>query len=260
VAVQTNSKIVKGLGTKFKDYMSRCAWMVIAGYPYEISSVQSETELTLAIEYQGPTDDTVGYAINWGGVGVWLDPGTDFCQYGKEWSLNGRCGCALFAAAGSTSPKYTGTSRVKILSGYLNGEGIPDSMACYLGPYSDTFRWDVAMNSYAFGLVIANGHQHDVVHGDYENAGGPPPVTGRPSSYDSCHGILVMSSNPSDTWGNRVGGYFRQIGTGIELYGQPGKAPDRTVIGVSTFRSNKANLVQGNATNTDILQDSLKGA
>jgi hypothetical protein len=91
--------------------------------------------------------------------------------------VNGRCGCALFAAAGATSPRYTGTSRIKVLSGYLNGEGIPDSIAGYFGPYSDTFVWDCAMNSFAFGLVIANGHQHDVQHGDYENAGGPPPVT-----------------------------------------------------------------------------------
>jgi hypothetical protein len=258
VEVTTNSKSVKGTGTHFKNYHEHCAWIVIDGYPYEIASVESETSLKLAIDYQGPSGTGKNYAINWGGVGVWLDPGTDFSQYGKEWSLNGRCACALWAAAGSTSPKYTGTSRVKVLSGYLNGEGTADSIAGYFGPYSDTFVWDVAMNSFAFGIVIANGHQHDIVHGDYENAGGPPPVTGTPSSYDSCHGILVMSDNPSDAWGNRVGGYFRQIGTAIELYGTPGNAPDWTVIGVSTFRSNKANLIVGNATHTDILQPSLQ--
>jgi hypothetical protein len=33
-----------------------------------------------------------------------------------------------------------------------------------------------------------------------------------------------MSSNHSDTWGNRIGGYFRQVGVAMELYGTPGKA------------------------------------
>jgi hypothetical protein len=71
-----------------------------------------------------------------------------------------------------------------------------------------------------------------------------------PSGYDSARGILVMSSDASDTWGNRIGGYFRQVGTAIELYGTSGKAPTYTVIGSCTFRSNKVNFVNGNATNT----------
>jgi hypothetical protein len=66
-----------------------------------------------------------------------------------------------------------------------------------------------------------------------------------------------MSDNPSDTWGNRLGGYFRQIGTAIELYGQAGKAPKFTVIGVCTFRSNQADLIVGNATETQILMPHL---
>jgi hypothetical protein len=257
VKVDTGSSMVTGSNTQWDECMTPCGWLVIDGYPYEILTVDSPTSLTLAIDYQGPNGSGKKYAINWGGVGVHLDPGTDFSQYGKEWSLNGRCGCALFASSGSTSPKYTGTSRIKVLSGYLNGEGIPDSIAGYFGPYSDTFVWDVAMNSYAFGLVVANGHQHDLQHGDYENAGGPPPVTGRPVEYASCHGILVMSDNSSDTWGNRLGGYFRQCGTAIELYGQPGKAPKFTVIGVSTFRSNKADFINGNATETQVLMPHL---
>lgn len=248
VSVETGSKTVAGSGARWDAAMAP-GWIVIEGYPYEIVEAGAEA-LTLAIAYQGASLSGAEYAVNWGGTGVWLEPGTDFTQYGKDWSIDGRCGCALFASAGATSPKYTGTSRIKVRSGYVNGEGIPDSIACYLGPYSDTFLWDVAMNSYAFGVVVANGHQHDLMHGDYENAGGPPPVTGLPVDYASCHGILVMSDNASDAWGNRLGGYFRQVGTGIELYGQPGKAPTWTVIGVSTFRSNKWNFINGNATNT----------
>jgi hypothetical protein len=249
VYVSTNSKSVAGLDTNWTATMAP-GWIVIGGYPYEVLRIDSPTNLTLAIAYQGPNASGTQYCLNWGGIGVWLEPGTDFTQYGKDWSLNGRCGCALFASTGSTSPKFTGTSRIKIKSGYLNGEGIPDSMACYLGPYSDTFVFDVALNSYAFGVVVANGHQHDIQHVDIENAGGPPPVTGMPVNHNSCRGILIMSDNNNDGWGNRIGGYFRQVGTAIELYGQPGKAPQYTVIGVCTFRSNKTNFVNGNATNT----------
>ena len=249
IVTSSGSKTIRGTGTSWTDAMTP-GWIVIAGYPYEIKSVDAGDALTLAIKYQGGSASLNTYAINYGGIGVWLDPGTDFTQYGKNWSLNGRCGCGLFASAGSTSPKFTGTSRIKVLSGYLNGEGIPDSIALYAGPFSDTFVFDVALNSYAFGVVIANGHQHDFQHLDVENAGGPPPVTGLPNSYDSCHGILVMSDNSSDAYGNRIGGYFRQVGTGIELYGSPGSAPTKTMFGVCTFRSNKVNFVSGNATNS----------
>jgi hypothetical protein len=249
VTVTTNSDTVYGQDVSWTPDMVP-GWIVIDGYPYEIVDVPADDMLTLAISYQGPSAAGKGYAVNSGGIGVWCEPGLGFTQYGKSWSLNGRIGCALFASSGTTIGSFTGTSRIKVLAGYLNGVGIPDSIAGYFGPYSDTFRWDVAMNSYAFGLVIANGHQHDLMHGDYENAGGPPPVTGLPTEYNSCHGILVMSDNSSDTWGNRLGGYFRQVGTAIELYGQPGKAPNYTVIGVATFRSCKATVVNGNATNT----------
>jgi hypothetical protein len=253
VSVSLGSKTVQGTGTAWTAAMESCAWLVIDGYPYEVLSVQGPAMLTLAIAYQGPSANGKSYAINWGGVGVWCEPGTDFTQYGKNWSLNGRCGCALFASAGSTSPKYTGTSRIKVKSGYLNGEGIPDSMAAYFGPFSDTFQFDVAMNSYAYFVVIANGHQHDVQHLDCENAGGPPPVTGKPTAYDSGRGVLVISDNSNDAFGNRIGGYFRQVGTGIELCGQPGKAPQWTIISASTFRSNKTNFINGNASNTQTL-------
>lgn len=249
VSVTTNSKRITSTGTQWTSSMVP-GWIVVDGYPYEIVDVDTGTSLTLAIAYQGPSGTGKGYAINFGGIGVWLEGGTDFCQYGKDWSLNGRCGCALFASAGTTSPKYTGTSRIKVRSGYLNGEGVADSIAAYLGPFSDTFVFDVSVNSYAFACVIANGHQHDVQHLDAENAGGPPPVTGRPTEYGSCRGILVMSDNSSDAYGNRLGGYLRQVGVGIELYGQAGKAPTWTVISAATFRSNKTNILLGNATNT----------
>ena len=251
VAATTNSKTVTGSGTDWHSSMASCSWIVIDGYPYEVVEVTSPTSLTLAIGYQGSSGSGKVYGLNWGGVGVWLEPGTDFTQYGKNWSLNGRIACALFASTGSTEPKYTGTSRIKVNSGYLNGEGVADSMAGYFGPFSDTFVWNVAMNSYACGVVIANGHQHDLQHMDCENAGGPPPVSGKPVQYNSCHGILVMGDNSSDTWGNRIGGYFRQVGTAIELYGHSAaEAPTQTVIGVCTFRSNKAAFVNGNATAT----------
>jgi hypothetical protein len=251
--VATGGKVVTGANTHWTADMAACSWLVIAGYPYEILRVDSETSLTLAIAYQGADQGAASYAINWGGVGVWCEPGTDFTQYGKHWELNGRCACALFASSGSTSPKFTGTSRIKVLSGYLNGEGIADSMACYLGPFSDTFAFNVAMNSYAYSVVIANGHQHDIQHLDCENAGGPPPVTGMPQEYGSCRGVLVMADNDNDAYGNRIGGYFRQVGTAIELCGQAGRAPRRTVIGVCTYRSNKADLVLGNAAETIVL-------
>lgn len=249
VSLRSNSKTVTGMNTNWSNRM-RPGWFVFKGYPYEIQSIDSPFQLTLAIKYQGQTQ--VGpYAISYGGVGIWLEPGTDFTQYGKDWSVNGRCGCALFASAGSTSPKFTGTSRIKVKSGYINGEGIPDSMGCYLGPFSDTFQWEVAMNSYTYGIVIANGHQHDISHVDIENAGPPPPATGGPTGHPGTKGVLVMSDNSSDTYGNRIiNNYIRQIGTAIELVGIQGNAPTQTKIAFNTFRSNTTNFINGNATNT----------
>lgn len=253
VNVEQGSTVVTGNDTEWTlDFTP--AWIVIEGYPYEVTGIVDESTLQLAIAYQGDTATNLDYAINYHGIGVWCEPGLGFTQYGKDWILNGRVSCALFCSAGATSPYFTGTSRIKVKAGYLNGESLPDSMACYLGPFSDTVQFDVSLNSYAYGIVIANGHQHDIQHVDCENAGPPPPVTGTPNDYDSCYGILVMSDNPSDTYGNRLGGYFRQVGTGIELYGASSDtAPTRTVIGVATFRSNADNIVLGNATNTTCL-------
>lgn len=246
VTVNQGSKSVKGNGVDWSG-ISLPAWMVVAGYPYEITKIVSPTQLNIALAYIGPSAAGASYGINFHGIGVWADPGLDFTQYGTAWSLDGRIACALFCSAGTGS---TGTSRLKIQAGYLNGAGIADSMAAYMGPFSDTNEWHVAMNSYAFGIVVADGHQHQLLDADYENAGSPPPVSGMPNDYSACKGILIMADNSSDTWGNRVGGYFRQVGTAIELYGRPGTAPTWTVIGPATFRSNSVNFINGNATNT----------
>lgn len=107
-------------------------------------------------------------------------------------------------------------------------------MACYLGPFSDTVWWEVASNNFAFHVVIANGHQHQILGADFENTTAPP-VTGGVSGFPACKGVLIMGDNASNTWGNRIiSSYFRQVGNAIELYG----VPTQSRIMGNTFRSN----------------------
>jgi hypothetical protein len=247
IEVNNGSPNVYGSGTGWSEDMIP-GFLVTGGYPYEILTVNSPTSITLAIGYCGETGRGLAYAISSGGILLWCDPGKGFTQYGQVSNLKGRSSCGVYMGAGTGA---TGTSRIKIRGGYLNGISLPDSIACYLGPYSDTVRWSAAANSFAFGVVIANGHQHDVSNADFENAGPPPPVTGMPTEYDSCKGVLIMSDNSSDTWGNRVvNNYFRQVGTAIELAGNEGFAPNWTKVAFNTFRSNGQKFVDGHATNT----------
>lgn len=245
VTATPGSKTVEGSGTQWTSALMP-GFIILGGYPYEIAAVSSPTRLTLAIAYQGRPLTGSNYAINTGGIWLWCDPGQSFTQYGQIEHLRGRnCGCIAYMQGGTGA---TGTSRIKFLSGYVNGAGLADCIAAYFGPFSDTMRWSVAANSWAFGVVIASGHMNDIISADFENAGGPPPVTGAAQSgYAACKGVLVMSDNASNTWGNRiVDCMLRQVGTAIEMVGDP----TRSKLFANVFRSNQANCVLGAATET----------
>lgn len=248
VAASQGSKTVIGSGMEWNESMLP-GFIILGGYPYEITSIQSPNQLSLALAFIGASSPAMPYAISSGGMLLWCDPGQGFTQYGQVRDLKSHTvGCPVYMSAGTRS---TGTSRIKFWGGYVNGGGIADSIGCYMGPFSDTTAWQVAANSFAFGVVIANGHQHDISSADFENAGPAPPVTGGPSGYAGNKAVLIMSDNSSDTWGNRVvNNYMRQVGTAIELAGASGFAPTKTKVAFNTFRSNSVNFINGNATDT----------
>jgi len=243
VSVTKGSKTVTGTGTNWSPDLLP-GFLNVAGYPYEIASINNSGSLTLALMYQGASNSNLTYAISTGGIFLWLDPGLGFTQYGQVLLKSHSVGYPVYMSYGAGA---TGTSRIKF-RGYINGGSIPDGIGAYMGPFSDTMEWRVACNSFAFGTVIANGHQNDIGGADYENAGTPPPVTGSSAQgYAAPKGVLIMGDSASNTWGNRiVNSYFRQVGTAIELCG----IPTQTKIGFNTFRSNPVIFEGGNATKT----------
>ena len=246
VGVTKDARTVTGSGTWTPAMVP--GFLIVGGYPYEIAAVNAPNQLTLAINYQGATASSLGYAISSGGIFLWLDPGLNFTQYGQVTDFKCRnVGVGVYCSAGGAG---RGTSRIKFLSGYGNGFSLADGIAAYFGPFSDTMKWSLAMNSWAFGVVIANGHMHDLTSADFENAGSAPPVTGGAAGYAGPKGVLIMSDNSSDTWGNRViDSQFRQVGTAIELLAGT-SPPTRTKVAFNVFRSNAVNFMGGNATET----------
>jgi hypothetical protein len=249
IKVAQNSQTIEGSGTAWTDDMYP-GFLIVGGYPYEILEVTDGNTMQLALKYQGETAAGLSYAVSSGGIFFWADPGLDFTQYGQVSDFKCRnVGCPVYCSAGSKSGG-TGTSRIKFLGGYCNGCSLPDSIAAYFGPFSDTMTWFVACNSFAFGCVIANGHFMDISGADFENAGSVPAVTGGADGYAGAKGVLVMSDCSSDTWGNRIiNCMMRQVGTAIELVSGV-EPPRHTKVAWNVFRSNSTNFVQGNSIDT----------
>lgn len=241
VNVTAGSKTVTGVGTSWWSGMVP-GFIIINGYPYEITGVQSATLLTIGIAYQGATATSQSYAMNLGGILLWFEPGMGFTQYGQIDNLKSHTvGTVVYCSAGTGG---TGTSRIKFNGGYVNGASLPDCIGAYFGPFSDTMKWNVAMNSWAFGVLIAGGHQNDISSADFENAGSIPVVTG-----GTPRAVLVMGDNASNCYGNRIiNNYARRIDIGFELYG----LNTQTIIAFNTTRSNTTDYKIDTARTTNL--------
>lgn len=235
----------------------------VNGLPHEITACSGTGPYTItsALQFEGANYSGSG-DISFGGKLLWLDPGSaasGFAQFGDIYDLKGHCVAnAIFAGSGANGS--LGTSRVKFTGGYVNGcsGSVPDTIGAYLGHYSDTFKTGIKMNSYAFSVFIADGHQHDISGLDWENASGSTPVVpscGSSPSYACAYGVYVMSDNASDTYGNRItNNYLRQAGSsqgvGITLNGIAGQYPTQTKIWGNTFRSLGTNCSISNSTHS----------
>lgn len=232
----------------------------VDGRPFEITAVNvAGGTVTTAVQYNGSTLVAAAYSISYGGKKYWFDPGLGFTQYIDIWNDKSHCvqNLATFSSGAMSSE---GTSRIKFHGGYSNGcsATIADSLAIYGGHYSDTVRPEIKLNSFAYGVVVADGHQWDITGMDWENASGTTPIVptcpGSPS-YACGVGVLIYSDNASDTYGNRVvDNYLRQAGssqgTGIWFDGISGQYPTMTILNSNTSRSLLALCNTSNSTNT----------
>jgi hypothetical protein len=228
-----------------KDSTTGTSW------PYEIASVTDSTHLTTAIQHIGASQSGVGYSLHKGGVLFWHDPGPtsgNANQYSNYFVVNTQSVWMTHYIA-STSSAVRVNSRINFWGGWNNTNGVgQDQIFAYCGHYCDTMNFiGVAANGHAFGIVIADGHQNTVAFTRFENTAAPSVPT-----YGTCtgagfpcsKGLVVMSDNASDTYGNQVvSNYFRQMGNGVEFAGIAGQTPTQSRIFGNTFRTNTTNCV-----------------
>lgn len=220
-------------------------------YIYEIASCVSTTQCTLALQYQGVTQAAAAYSLDYGGQLFWFDPGTtsgNANQYMDIYTTRTQSVWMPYYFASGASGAIV-NSRINIWGGWNNMAGVgQDSAFSYCGHFCDTIKWDgVAANGYAFGITIADGHQNTVLGARFENTSAPSvPVYGTctASGFPCTHGVLVMSDNASDTYGNQIASsYFRQTGNAVEFYGISGQTPTQSRLAINTFRTNTTNCV-----------------
>lgn len=249
VGVTQSSKTITGSGTSWTSGMVP-GFIWVAGYPYEIASVNSATSITTYTAYQGTTGSGLSYSVDSGGIFFWADPGLGFVQYGTVINLKSNSvSVPVYQASGTGS---TGTSRIKYLSGSVNcnGGSLADTIGAYFGNYSDTNEWHVSEKNCSIGAMTASGHMNEFVLGDYENTT-PPITTTCGTTYACSKGVLIMSDNSSNTWANQVvSNDFRQVGNAVELNGISANPPTNTKVGFNTFRSNTTDCAFSNATLT----------
>lgn len=220
-------------------------------YPYEVSSCASTSVCTLAIQYIGATQAAAAYSLDYGGNLFWFDPGTSASnanQYGYVFDMNNQDVFNPVYLASSASSAIV-NSRINFIGGWNNNAaGSQDGIFAYCGHFCDTMNFNmVAANGYPFPVVIADGHQNTVSLARFEQTAAPTvPTFGAcsGSGFPCSKGVLVMSDNASDTYGNQVvSNYARQQGNAVEFYGISGQTPTQSRIGLNTFRTNTANCV-----------------
>jgi fibronectin-binding autotransporter adhesin len=248
VSVTNGSKSVTGSGTTWTTAMAP-AFLWVNGYPYEFT-VATATTGTLAIAYQGTTNTSATYSLDFGGVGYWFEPGSGFVTDSTFTNVRmDFVSRGIYVNSGTSS---TGAAALKFIDGVINCEAntLPDTIGVYFGPYSNNTEYRPKIHNCAMGVVAANAAQVQLSNANYLNTA-TPVVTTCGTSFACGKGILVISDTASLANGNVItGNTFKQFGNAIELAGGSTFAPQQTKLFGNTFVSNTNNCVIGNATNT----------
>ncbi len=261
VSIATGSRSVTGVGTSWVASSNpKVLW--VNGLPYEMLVTSSTTGTLSAMNFLKASVSGVNYALD-GGLGLWLDPGTNFLQYGKVVLNSHLTRYPLFQSSGASGA--FGVSRLDITGGFQNCQAytISDTIAIYLGQYSDTDWIATSANNCLMEIVIAGGHQNDVAHSRFENTGTnfplsttcPAQVAASGVAQKSCSkGVYVTGDTLNNTFGNRIEDtYILGHGNAIELDTYAWQAR----FGGNTLRANVNDFLDAGTANTGEINGTL---
>lgn len=218
VAVTNGSTTLTGTSTVWTASMVPGMFSV-GGLFQQVCGFTSATALTLCSAWQGPTNSAASYAIDTG-IGILMDGGVSFTQYGDVYSLRGYNNRMAVMSLGGSSGSQ-GVSRVKFHSGNLQCNRVPDSMALNTGAFTDTILWAVASNNCAVHVNIEESHAMDIRGANFENDGTATvvPTCNAGTASQSCMvGVYVNGASATNTYANIIADdTFSGMGNAIQL-------------------------------------------
>jgi hypothetical protein len=172
---------VTGSGTTFTAAMAPGV-IQVAGVYAEVCSYTSATQVNLCDTAfpAGTVSPGTSFALAYNGVGLMLDPGYSYVQYGSihDYSSYGN----LFGVYSVGTPSSGGSSRFTFdgQDSFIDGSGAAgrttNSVGFWLGKHSDTFTIDTAVNNVSRCWVIDSGHVNKI-GGKCENNSTYTPVS-----------------------------------------------------------------------------------
>jgi hypothetical protein len=197
VSVTNGSNLVTGTGTAWViggSWSNR--WIDISGVRYQISVVNSNTQITLTAPYKGVTAAGLGYAI-YSGLMDWSEPPFYAIAYKN----------ATTGHYSNISPKLHITEKDQV-GRTVTLLGIPYSAAAYQNGYTQIQLFRSAKNGIT---LVAIGGANGVIPN--ANAGGTtswsetagPPSTYRDVDLTTLEAPLTKNARPVDASGNPLG-------------------------------------------------------
>lgn len=179
-SVTNGSTSVTGSGTNWTSAMAGGDLWVTGTGPtiggtvtavfQEVFSVSSNTAATLVIPWQGPSKTSVSCSLDYNGIGILVDGGSGFSQYGTFLNVGGATNRVFMDFAGSQTSTI-GTSRFKVIGGYDDPSRVVNSVHIKVGQYTDTVDIEDEANNYVVGLSIEGGHANYLGPAEFENTG-----------------------------------------------------------------------------------------
>jgi hypothetical protein len=215
-----SSSTVTGSGTTFTAAMVPGV-IQVAGVYAEVCTFGSTTSLTLCDSAfpTGTVSSGASYALTYGGMGLMLDPGNSFIQYGSIHDYSSYNNRYCVYAKGGTSG---GVSRFTFdgEDSFCDPIRLENSVGYWLGKLSDTFTIDTPINNASRCWVIDSGHANKI-GGKCENNTTWTPVStcNSGTAIQACDfGAEISEQDASHGYGNIFSGsYIYLTGTAFKI-------------------------------------------
>lgn len=256
VSVTNGSNSVAGSGTSWTSAMNN-GLLWVNGYPEQIATVTSGTALTLINNYQGATNGTASYSIDYGGYGLSLGGGGNGpLQYGTVTNIYAKGTRYPIYSIGVASGGAI-ASRIFFYGGFINCNRVADSIGLYAADDSDTFDFNVPVNNCAYGVNIDNAQFHRI-HAVFENDSPYTVVTtcnGGVAAESCTKGIHDNTSNTSNPPGGDMlfSNSFSGMGNAIEV----GPNTRFEIVADNSFGHNNSNGFVLTSPGTGVTQATL---